>query len=132
MLWSRKDPYGDRRIPASELVPLLWALGAPLGFASSMPLHQVFNALQIMDVPLYSDLTVQYEHVLHGLIRWGIQLDMGGMRFDYTETNLTGFTVAHLYATQTLQKVFRRRRAVRLLSQLLTNVAPGMVRCPWY
>lgn len=115
ILWERKDPYGERRIPALELVPMLWAMGEPLGFSSNLPLRDMFNALQLMDVPMYPDLTVRYEHVLQGLIRWGLKLDMGDMKFNYKEKGITGFTVAHLYATQTLQKVYRRRRAMRLL-----------------
>ena len=50
-----------------------------------------------MDVPIYSDKTVRYEHVLQGLVRWGLQLNMRNLRFHYRGRDLTRYTVAHLY-----------------------------------
>src|SRR4051812_38596576 len=98
-LWERKDPYGEKRIPAMELIPLLWALGEPLGFGPKMPAYQIYSALELMEVPIYSDLTVRYEHVLQGLIRWGLRLNMRNLRFHYPHKDISRFTVSHLCAS---------------------------------
>lgn len=59
-LWAQKDPYGEGRINAMELIPMLWAMGPPLGFDDTMTTADVFEALRMMDVPVYPDKTVRY------------------------------------------------------------------------
>lgn len=64
---------------------------------------------------------MRYEHVLQGLIRWGLVLSMKNIRFKYQSRDITRYTVAHLYATQTLQRVFRRRRALKKVEAALAT-----------
>lgn len=81
-----------------------------------MSLHDVLSSLRIMDVPIYSDQTVAYEHVLQGLIRYRLHLNMVNLRKTYRRKHVTRYTLLDMYAVQLLQRAYRRRLALRAKS----------------
>ena len=48
---------------------------------------------------------------------------MRGMRFDYSDDELTRYNISVLHATLVLQRVFRRRRVMRNLRKMMENAA---------
>ena len=109
-------------------MPFMLALGEPLGFPVGLPLTDRFAALRLMDVPIYADGKVRYEHLLQGVIRWSLRIDMNELRFKYEDKGITPWTVAHLLGVTALQRTYRRRRLARRAMGLKEAVAQEIAK----
>jgi len=111
--WQIAVPSGAHWLPVNQLVTFLQAVGPPLGFAKTASTSYIIKRLRMMHIPVYPDQSngvgqVRYQHVLQGIIRHGLDVDLGMLKVFIKDTIQPVMNAEEFFAAQIIWNAWRR------------------------